>query len=518
MLGYALTGLKVLSLGFLLLAFASLRARQVPQKYPRFFPGARWVIAYGRYMGVERFAVDEAQRLAQTSFPYVIDCEPASGLKPEEQEHLILVGTEKDNPLIRALIQRGVLKRPSGPQGYSIAGFDSPWKKGQRVIALAGYDPNGVLYGAEDFNSQIVSRAAGFQSAVPDPSIDDRRHKAFDGIPDFAMNETPAIQNRGIWCWGYVIYDYRRFFDHMARLKMNTIIFWNDVVPQNCRAVIEYAHSRGIRVILGFEWGYGIAGLDPTSAQQRAKMRDEVAATFKSEYRGLGMDGIYFQTFTENSNLTIKGKSTAEWACQWVNEISSALFKIAPDLRIEFGLHATSIRDHYVDLKPLDPRIVITWEDAGTLPFSYDPVTPEPSAFDATVDYAKKLAVFRSNRELSMVAKGWIQLPWQTSEHHGPYILGERDPEWIRQRLTRRQDRWDYVNSLWLKNFPLAAQFYRSMLGQHPAVCSVTGLIEDGEFEERIQPSVALFAQTLWDPNLPDAEISRRASSPYYRR
>jgi len=504
MLGFAAAGLRPLFFAVLVLALACFQGQQVRRRYPRFFPGARWTIAYGDYNGVERFAIDEVQRLAQPSFPYVIDCEPASEVKPAEQEHLILVGTEKDNPLIRDLILKGALKRPAGPQGYSIAGFDSPWKKGQRVIALAGYDANGVLYGVEDFNAQIVKKAL--------------TREEFDSIRDFAMSETPVIQNRGIWCWGYVIYDYRRFFDHLARLKMNTIIFWNDVVPQNCREVIEYAHSRGIRVILGFQWGYDIKGLDPTSPEQRAKMRDEVVATFNREYRGLGMDGIYFQTFTENSNLTIKGKSTAEWACLWVNEISSALFKIDPKLRIEFGLHATSIRDHYVDLKPLDPRIVITWEDAGTLPFAYDPVTPDPASFDSTVDYAKKLADFRSNHEFSMVAKGWIQLPWQTSEHHGPYILGERDPEWIRQRLAQRQDRWDFVNPLWAKNYPLAAKFYRAVLGVHPSVCSVTGLIDDGEFEERIQPSAALFAQTLWNPNLPDGEILKRASSPYYGR
>ncbi|MFI5384922.1 MAG: hypothetical protein ACHQ50_02270 [Fimbriimonadales bacterium] len=502
MLGFGLSGLVALL--FALGSTGIAQGQQVRRKYPRYFPGARWEIAYGAYDGVERFAVDELQRLAQTSFPYVIDTEPASGVKPEDQEHLILAGTEQDNWLLRDLIGKGILRRPAGPQGYSIACFDSPWKKGQRVIALAGSDPNGVLYGVEDFNAQIVKKAL--------------TREEFDLIANFAMNETPAIQNRGIWCWGYVIYDYRRFFDHMARLKMNTIIFWSDFAPQNCREVVEYAHSRGIRVILGFQWGYDIAGLDPTSPEHRRKMRDEVLATFKQEYRDLGMDGIYFQTFTENSNLTIKGKSTAEWACLWVNEISSAIFKIAPKIRIEFGLHATSIRDRYVDLKPLDPRIVITWEDAGTLPYTYDPVTPDLASFDATVEYSKKLAIFRSNPEFSMVAKGWIQLPWRTSEHHPPYILGERDPEWIRQRLAQRQDRWDFVNPLWMKNYPLAAKFYRAVLAVHPSVCSVTGLIDDGEFEERIQPSVALFAQTLWNPSLPDSEILKRALSPYYTR
>ena len=173
-----------------------------------------------------------------------------------------------------------------------------------------------------------------------------------------------------------------------------------------------------------------------------------------------------------------------------------------------------SIRDHYVDLKPLDPRIVITWEDAGTLPFTYDPVAPQMdtgtsdpySSFQATVDYAKELA------------KGWIQLPWETSEHHGPYIMGERDPRFIRKRLADRQPRWDYVNKLWQENYPLAARFYRELLACSPKPFSVTALVEDGMFEEAIQPSVALYAQTLWDPHRSDKDLLELSASPYYRR
>ena len=76
--------------------------------------------------------------------------------------------------------------------------------------------------------------------------------EAFDALPEFSRTEAPVIENRGVWTWGYVIYDYRRFFDNMARLKMNRLAVWNDVPPINCRQFIPYAHSRGIKVILGF--------------------------------------------------------------------------------------------------------------------------------------------------------------------------------------------------------------------------------------------------------------------------
>jgi hypothetical protein len=54
-----------------------------------------------------------------------------------------------------------------------------------------------------------------------------------------------------------------------------------------------------------------------------------------------------------------------------VNETGRALLAITPDLRIQFGLHATSIVGNYPDLEELDPRISIIWEDAGVMPYDY---------------------------------------------------------------------------------------------------------------------------------------------------
>ena len=42
----------------------------------------------------------------------------------------------------------------------------------------------------------------------------------------------------------------------MARLKFNELIIWNDFVPLNIREVIDYAHSYGIKVNLGYSWGW----------------------------------------------------------------------------------------------------------------------------------------------------------------------------------------------------------------------------------------------------------------------
>jgi hypothetical protein len=508
-------GLQLLLAGGILAVAsgAAVASQLVQRQYPRYWPGVRWEIAFGSYEGVERFAVDELQRMAQLPFLYVLKVGPAKGIKPAEREHLILVGTAKNNSLLRQLIEHGKLQPPKGTEGYSVACLDSPWKQAQRVIAVVGTDPNGVLYGVEDLNARVLA--------------DNLKREQFDGLKDFAFSEAPAIRYRGIWSWAYVIYDYRRFFDHMARLKMNTAILWNDVLPLNCREVIDYAHSRGVRVVLGFQWGWGVDRLNLADPAQRKAIKREVLANYRDNYRSLPIDGIYFQTSTENNQVMVGGKSTAQLACDWVNDIAAEVFKASPKLRIEFGLHGSSIRDHYLDLKLLDPRITITWEDVGVLPYSYDPVLPDPAdaesadpyrSLKATIDYSKKIAAFRANKEFSIVAKGWIQLPWQTSEHHGEYIVGERDRAFIVDRLAARHERWDFVNSLWEKNYPLAARFYREVLACGVKRMAVTGLIEDGMFEERIQPSVALFAATLWNPYAPDDELLRRASSEYYSR
>jgi hypothetical protein len=480
-------------------------------EYTPRYPGTRWRIVYGSYSGVEKFAVDELQKMSQKYFPYVIEVHPATGYEWNSQCHHILVGSAANNPHIRDLADKGLITLPDRPQGYTLAALDSPSGRAARIILIAGFDPEGVLYGVEDFSTRVLKTLNDDEP--------NRVGESWNAIKNFSIQEYPRIENRGIWTWGYVIYDYERFIDHMARLKMNMLTIWNDCLPVNCREVIEYAHSRGVKVILGFHWGWGIEGLDPDDIQTRRKIKDEVVQKYKNEYAPLGMDGIYFQAFTERKETEIGGKSIAQLVCGWVNDIAEGVFKVEPNLYLQFGLHATSIVDRYTDLKELDPRVVIVWEDAGVIPYFYDPVTEynfelphaqpqQMNSVSTTNEYSKNLVNFRGKKEFGMVSKGWITLRWISEfEHHGPFILGRRDPEFIRNRLIERTPRWDKVNALWLENFPLAMEFYRQILDCNPSKTTVTGLIEDGLFEEKIQISAALFAETLWNPQREPKEI-----------
>ena len=491
------------------------RLEKASKGYKPRYPGPRWHLIYGDYRGVEEFALDELQKMVQRYVPYVVEIRHAAEELDQDANH-ILVGTAANNPQIADRAQKGVFAAPTKPQGYSIVCSRSPWNSERKSVVIAGADSAGVLYGVVDFNKRL----AGVTSDDPK-----EMRQTLDNLAEFSAQDAPLIENRGIWSWGYVIYDYRRFIDNMARLKMNRLNFWNDVPPINCQEVIDYAHSRGIKVVLGFSWGYDLNTLDPTSPADREVVKQDVLCQIAQYHQHLGMDAIYFQSFTETSNKEIGGRPIAVLARDWVNDIAGAVLNRYPEMKIEWGLHASSILDNYKDLESLDPRVTIVWEDAGVIPYSYDPVTAG-SADDfpamlnnptATREYSKKIATFRDHSEFAMVAKGWIQMRWRTeSEHHGPYIMGERAASFIRNRSRERQPRWDFVNNLWLQNYPEALRFYQEVRDCTSSKMTVLALIEDGLFEEKIQLSTTLFAEMIWNPRRSSKDVLEQATNPYY--
>ncbi len=474
------------------------------------YEGQRWSLVRGSAAGIEQTAFLELQRVLQYFLPYVLPVPPQADADPRALEHVALVGTPANSPHIAGLIAAGHLKPPTGNEGYSIALMDSPFRPGSRLLAVAGTDSHGVLYGVQEVNARLFEGATRLDGRAA------MRHH-LEKCPLFAAQESPAVPNRGIWSWGYAIYSYRRFIDHMMRLKMNMLTVWNDHVPLNARDIITYAHERGVQVVFGFHWGWGHEGsVSLTRSADRRQILESVVQTFRTQYAPLNPDGIYFQTLTEHHQRQQAGRSTAAWACDLVNEVSAALLAEWPSLKIQFGLHGISIREDYVDLRRLDDRVTITWEDCGSLPFNYQ--ASETQDFEATVDYAKRIAAFRPGNEFAMTPKGWLWLRWeQDFENHGPFVLGERSDTFIRERLGDRQNEWDVCNTRWFRHYPLAARFYRELLEVNPRM-TVTGLVEDGLFEERIQPSVALFAETLWNPRQSDTDLLARAMRPYCTR
>jgi hypothetical protein len=482
--------------------------------------GTRWSLLYGIYEDVEKFAVEEAQRYFQSYLPYVMRVERAGkngSATPEKLAgHLIVVGTKENNQLAAQLIDKGHIEQPKGPEGYTLKCMESPWNPGSRMVAVVGADAAGVLYGVEPLGLTILPDLV----APPNPA---KVREHIDNLPFFVVSERPKIANRGIWTWGYVIYDYRRFIDNMARLRMNMLTIWNDELPVNIPAVVAYAHSRGVKVILGFEWGWGKDELDLSNKDDRSKIRDAVIGRYERDYAGLGIDGIYFQTLTEHFDKVKGSVSVAASAKELVNETAGELLSKHPGLLIQFGLHATSIGDRYEELAELDPRVTIVWEDAGDIPFSYRLAPgqdasyrkPEPWVVspEKTLEYSMRLAAIRGGKdEFAIVPKGWTCLDWDAEfENHESFILGARDAGWIHRRLELKRLHWDKVNALWLKHYKIAIHYYREMLKSHHGPMTACALIEDGMFEAEVQTSVAIFAGTVWEPCRTEEETLQEA-------
>jgi hypothetical protein len=492
------------------------------------YPGPRWSLIYGSRTGVSGFALNELQRAVQARLPYVLPVLPAQETAWEAlQEHAILLGTPKDNPLVaRCLNESGLslgvpgthvgvpgthVGVPGTPDGYPASCLaqvlPAPWNPERHIVLLTGSAPEGVLHAVEVFNSRILCG-----TALPDKLEPGRLRQALDAIADCTIQEAPAVPERGLWTWGYVIYDYVRFLDNLARLHLNRLTIWNDVPPVNCHDVIAAAHQRGVQLCLGFPWGWGM-DYDLADPADRRKIQDQVIEHYARHIQPQQPDGIYFQTLTEHNQLELGGKSVAALTCELVNRTASALYELTPGLDIRFGVHATSIRQNYREFIHLDPRITIVWEDAGALPFSYLPTLElNGMSYEETLEYACELASFRPGTIFAMIAKGWTTLDWEHEfEHHGPYLLGQCSRAYTRKRLELIQPRWDKVNTLWLQHFQKAQSFYQALLKVSDGKLSVLGLVEDGLFEESIQPSVALFAETLWDPYASPEQLLQRA-------
>ena len=99
----------------------------------------------------------------------------------------------------------------------------------------------------------------------------------------------PLVKERGLWTWGHVIFDYRRYLDNMARLKMNKVTVWNDFAPINGREFVDYAHSLGIKVIWGYSWIWDEKPEEVvTDPAARKVWKEKIVTEYADHYAHLG--------------------------------------------------------------------------------------------------------------------------------------------------------------------------------------------------------------------------------------
>ena len=305
------------------------------------------------------------------------------------------------------------------------------------------------------------------------------------------------MKETGIWTWGHVIYDYRGFFRNMKSLGMNKITIWNDFAPLNAREIIDEAHRNGIKVVWGFAWGWDTdcrsiaAGL---GEERLREIKGSVLNVFCGQYRDIAADGIYFQSFTEMEKREINGKSIAEFVVELVNSTADELFKSEPELNIEFGLHATSVKDDLAAIARTDGRIRIIWEDLGAFPFAYDPF--DIKNYDETYALAEKVINLRgSGEKCGFITKGMTTLDWSAFKHAAePLAIGESSREFIEKRQLEKNALWDERTEGWRLNIDHARKMF-GLFKSSGSVVSVQALIEDGMFENEIKEPAVMFSK-----------------------
>ena len=360
------------------------------------------------------------------------------------------------------------------------------------TVYIVGADDHGVLYGCVDFYTQYILKQEF-------PNDDRYRVNCFEtALPDFSYASGPAVKDRGIWTWGHVIYDYRGFIDHMVLLKMNTLIVWNDHVPYNAREMVDYAHDCGVKVIWGFAWGWDTGDVTP-SLEKIFASSQTIFDRYQREYGDVGGDGIYFQSFTETNYEHIGGVLIAEAVTEFVNRTAALFYEAYPDMEIQFGLHATSVKGRLEYIRRTDPRIRIVWENCGAFPFSYVP--NDVQDFDQTMEFVKRITVLRGeNDRFGAVTKGLTKLDWSKFEHiDGPVYIGAASPWMKRNRMERKSKIWRYIQAQWMIHGGEALEMMRTMAQAKDGNLCITGLIEDGVFGAQLMFPAALFGEMLWD-------------------
>lgn len=364
-------------------------------------------------------------------------------------------------------------------------------------ILLTGRDETHLLYAVSDFRNLYLPQARNAGEHQPVYYLRDLFNVPF---PPYEHVSRARIARRGIWLWGYTLYDYRRFIDNMASLKLNTLILWNDVLPGNIRQVIDYAHQNGVQLFLGFAWGWDPHMPPRITDELCERVFHQVVRTYEEQYAGLNCDGVYFQTFTEGMPEVLEGTPVIDAAVALVNRIGRHLMDGHPSLKLLFGLHAGCALSRLNSLKALDDRISILWEDAGAFPYAYVPEKTE--GFEETLRLTEKLCALRPG--FGAVLKGVTALNWNTFEHQrGSFMLGAQGQRFLRRRTAEKQEILRQLQAAWLKN----AHYARDVIRRMPEDAVVTCLAEDGMFEEKVNLPVALYAAMLWDGDKPMEQL-----------
>ena len=322
--------------------------------------------------GLEGYTKSEVQRVFRKGLNVSVAPTRNSEESRAGSKDVVVIGTLRNNDALRRLVDDGFLREIAKAQGYSLRCAPHPRHHDRWVLAILGADDCGALYGLRDLEHYHLKR---FKVSGPKVMVD-----------GFSAADYPRIEYRAHWVWGVNMPDKRTWLENMSRWKLNELIHWDNFPPAKAKEYVEFAHSRGIRLVWGFGWGWnpdwnfklppefdhGVgAGVQVCSSSEfnRAFFRREILKKVRELYVPTGCDGIYFQSFTEMPKCQCdkcRDKAMGRLLLEFVSPIVADIKQEFPDLWVSCGVHANY--GVYNELKQLDPRCNLYWEncDSGT--------------------------------------------------------------------------------------------------------------------------------------------------------
>ena len=454
-----------------------------------------WKIIYNNYSGLQKKAVNLLSKevgrlLIREEMVYSIYVLPCEKEGCEVSKSAFFVGLYDESETIRKYVSEDELVEG----GFTVKVIRNPEDEEGSFVFLTARDEMQLFYAATSFVDDYIPNHYDAKSTnyTYDLIFD-------DPLKEITYSKAPDHKVRSIFTWGHSTADYRAYIDNMARLRLNELIIWNDHIPVNIDDVIEYAHSYGISVVLGYSWGWREIGNKATDISEETieNLKKLVVKTYREQYEPVKCDGIYFQAFTERKEEVVGGKSISRMVTDMVNDIAGELWQITPDLRLIFGLHASSVRSRLDDIALVDPKVDIYWEDCGSFPFDYSTLVRSEEGYEQTLEYVKEILELRGGRGVGLVFKGIMMLDWTKKVgQRGPYVMGENAPEIADHDRRMRAKGWRSLAGRWMMNGGYAHRmidFINKNQLTDTALC-IAGTLDGG-----IYFPMAMYAQMFGD-------------------
>ena len=450
-----------------------------------------WKIIYTKYEGITKTTVnflskELSSRLIREPEVYRIYVLPCEKEGCDITVNAFVVGCYEESTLIQQLVSPDEVPG----DGFLVKVIANPENNDGRLVILTSHTEQELFYAAVSFIDDYIPRYA-------------KQH---------GSNRMPDHKTRSVFTWGHSINDYRAYLDNMARLKLNELVLWNDYIPLNIRDIIDYAHAYGIRVILGYSWGWKEIGNKTAVITDESieKVKELAVREYRDNYASVGCDGIYFQSFTERKEESVGGKLISRMVVDMVNEVAEQIWEITPDLRIIFGLHATSVRNRLDEIARVDPRMEILWEDCGEFPYSYNSYVRDEKEFEKTLEFTKQMLELRGGVGVGLVFKGVMMLDWSKFiNQHGPYIMGENAPSVAAHDKRIRANAWREYAADWMQNGDRVREMLQ-FIGEHKV--SEVNMCIAGTFDGGIYLPEAVCAQMFRSCEEPYSEILKKTA------